>query len=200
MKLVIRVRIRIYASLWDVDQILYNNTTPFKLINFFFLCAWARTCSHNKDLRAGFSLLEWAAASPMKSERPRLLMYGFNQLPRLASLLKWVDFSMNRVLILPKRVHAFSQLRKSMTIIHDNLAISRSCNDRSLGGLLFLVLVSSEVFPFATIIQINSPYRGLRLNCFQRGACRCSSESTIFLSSFKFVSQTFKLQAMKTME
>lgn len=54
------------------------------------------------------------------------------------------------------------------------------------------------------------PYRGLRLNCFQRGACRCSSESSVNhiilastderLDHFAFASQAFKFQAMKMME
>lgn len=57
----------------------------------------------------------------LKSERPRLLIFGFDQLPCLvsvlASLLEWVDFLMNRVLVFPERVlvHAFPHLRKSIT-------------------------------------------------------------------------------------
>lgn len=58
-------------------------------------------------------------ASNLKPERPRLLIIGFDQLPCLvsilASLLKWVDFLINRVLIFPEREHAFPHLRKSIT-------------------------------------------------------------------------------------
>lgn len=73
------------------DTLSRYNTTLSKMTNFFFFF-----CAHGlahvrvaNDLRAAFSL---AAASPafclqLKSERPRLLIYGFDQLPCLVSVL-----------------------------------------------------------------------------------------------------------------
>lgn len=86
------------------------------MTNFsFFFCAHG--LAHVRvanDLRAGFSQLQ------LKSGRHCFLIFGYDQLPCLvsvlASLLEWVDFLLNRVLIFPERVlvHAFPHLRKSI--------------------------------------------------------------------------------------
>lgn len=89
-------------------------------------------------LNARFGLLHLPTfCLQLKSERPRLLTFGFGQLPRLASILasslEWVDFLMNRVLILPERVH---------TCISP---LERVYGNNFQGGMCFPLLAPSEV-------------------------------------------------------
>lgn len=136
----------IHASLWHVKQILTYNTTLSTVTNFFSFFV-RNGLAHVRVAKWSSRLLNWAAASPTfclqpKSERLRLLIFGFYQLPCLvsvlASLLEWVDFLMNRVLIFPERVYAFPHLRKSIISKLPATIISKA------GGLWFPVLAPYE--------------------------------------------------------